>query len=104
MAILIIFSLMAIFCMGAGIYIWINNATHLLQNFPNNHVLIRDKKGLSKWAGIFLNIMGLLLHLIGFLTWKYAATKYELVPIIISIPVMYLMIVVFLARGQRFIK
>ncbi|WP_221394776.1 hypothetical protein [Dyadobacter sp. NIV53] len=104
MAILIIFSLMAIFCMSAGIYIWINSAIHLLQNFPNNPILIRDKKGLFKWAGIFLNIMGLLFILIGLLTWKYSATKYELVPIIISIPLMYLMIIVFLVRGQHFIK
>lgn len=104
MAILTTFSLMTIFCMSAGTYIWINNATHLLQNFSGSSILIKDKKGLSKWAGIFLNIMGLLLLLIGFMTWKYAATKYELVPIIISIPVMYLMIVVFLVRSQHFIK
>lgn len=38
------------------------------------------------------------------MTWKYAATKYEMVPLIVSIPVMYLMVVVFLVRGQHFIK
>ena len=103
MAPLIIFSSMAFFFIAAGFYIWINKATHLLHNFPNQ-ALIRDKKGLSKWACVFLNIMGLLFLIIGFMTWKYAATKYELVPLIVSIPVMYLMIVVFLVRGQRFIK
>ena len=103
MAPLIIFSLIAFLCMGAGFYIWINKATHLLHNFPNQ-THIRDNKGLSGWAGIFLTIMGLLFLIIGLMTQKYAATKYELVPLIVSVPIMYLMIIVFLVRGQRFIK
>ena len=103
MAPLIIFSLIAFLCMGAGFYIWINNATHFLHNFPNQ-THIRDKKGLSGWTGMFLSIMGLLFLMIGFMTQKYAATKYELVPLIVSVPIMYLMIIVFLVRGQRFIK
>jgi len=103
MAPLIIFSLIALLCMGAAFYLWINKGTHFFHSFQNQ-ALIRDKKGLSEWAGIVLGIVGLLFLIIGFVTQKYIATRYELVPLIISIPIMYLMIIIFLVRGQRFIK
>jgi hypothetical protein len=99
---LIVFGSIALVCFSAGGYIWANQATHLLQNFPSEYV--KDKKGLAGWAGKFLILIGCLWLLIGFFTWKYASTKYELLPIVIAIPATYLLLVGFLAGGQRFIK
>lgn len=102
MTVMIIFGTIALFLMGAGAYIWSEKAIQLLQNLPAG-VTVRDRDGLARWAGIFLILMGCAWLFVGFCTWKYQETPYELVPLIISIPLMYLSIVVFLVRSQRFI-
>lgn len=99
---LIVFGIIALMCFSIGGFIWANKASHLLQNFPEEYV--KDKKGLSGWAGKFLILLGCLWLIIGFFCWKYTATRYEVLPIVIAVPVTYLLLVVFLATGQRFLK
>lgn len=99
---LIVFDTIALVCFALGGFIWGNNASHLLQNFPAE--LVKDKKGLAGWAGKFLILLGCFWLIVGFFCWKYAGTRYEILPIVIAVPVTYLLLVVFLATGQRYLK
>jgi hypothetical protein len=99
---LIVFGSIALVCFAAGGFIWANQATHLLQNFSPESV--KDKKGLAGWSGKFLILLGLFWLIIGFFCWKYDATRYEILPVVLAIPVTYLLLVGFLGGGQRYIK
>jgi hypothetical protein len=99
---LIVFGAIALVCFSAGGFIWANQATHLLQNFSPESV--KNKKGLAGWSGKFLILLGCLWPIIGFFCWKYDGTPYEILPVLLAIPVTYLLLVGFLAGSQRYLK
>ncbi|GAB2763264.1 hypothetical protein GCM10027275_00310 [Rhabdobacter roseus] len=101
---LIIFGLIALVLAGVGTFIWTKEATYLLANFPKDPAQIRDRKGLARWAGTFLWVLAGVFLLEGYLVWKFHQTKYELVPLVVLIPVVSLVTVIFLVLGQRFVN
>jgi hypothetical protein len=100
---LLLFGAIAALVAGLGIFIWAKEATWLLANFPKEPGTIRDRKGLARWAGLFLLTLAVLLLLEGVLLWQLQGTRYELVPVVVLVPVVGLLTVGFLVGGQRFI-
>ncbi|WP_247237696.1 DUF3784 domain-containing protein [Telluribacter sp. SYSU D00476] len=104
MEVLLIFGAIALLLVGLGIYIWKKEATYLLANFPRDPQQIRDRKGLARWAGLFLIILAGVLLLEGVLLWQLKDSRYELVPVVVMIPAVSLLTVLFLIGGQRYIE
>ena len=103
MEVLVIFGGIALLLAGFGVYIWKKEAVHLLSNFSNDMDRIRDRKGLARWAGIFIIAISLILFIEGVLIWRYDGTEYEIVPVVATLPVISLLTVVYLAGGQRYL-
>lgn len=104
MEVLFIFGVIALLLVGLGIYIWKKEATYLLANFPKDPQQIRDRKGLSRWAGLYLIILAGILMLERVLLWQLADSRYEMVPVVVMIPTVSLLTVLFLVGGQRYIE
>lgn len=62
-----------------------------------------DKKGLAKWAEMFLYLIAILFALLGFPLNQLVDTKYSMLPMIIFIPVISLLVILFIVGGQCFL-
>ncbi|WP_439559686.1 DUF3784 domain-containing protein [Dyadobacter sp.] len=103
MEILIVFGLVCTLLVGMGTYIWVKEATWLLANFPKDPMQIRDRKGLARSAGIYSYVIAVTMAVSGYGLHKFAGTKYELVPVAISIPVTSILTIIFIVNGQRYL-
>ncbi len=101
---LYIFIGMGLFVASLGVYVGKWEATHLLANFPKSPTKIRDKKGLARLAGIYSLILAALFVLEGYIMYKLEGTKYDLVPVLLGIPVTSFLTIAFMVGGQRFIE
>lgn len=99
----IVFSIISLFLAGAGTFIWKKEAIWLLSNFPKDETKIRDKKGLVKWAGMFLYLIAILIIIIGFTLFQLADTKFSMVPMAVFIPVASILTVLYIVGVQRFL-
>jgi hypothetical protein len=104
MELLIVFSIIIVVLVGIGTYIRVTEATWLLANFPKNPAQVTDKGALARWASWFFYILAGILMLEGWLTFRLAETKYEMVPLAIGIPVIEVITIIFIAFGQRFVN
>ncbi|WP_428655968.1 DUF3784 domain-containing protein [Runella sp.] len=89
---------------GLGLFIWKKQAIYLLSNFPHDPNQLTDLKGLARWAGIFLILMGLAAFITAGMAWWLSGTKYEWVFILFFILSIFLLTIIYLIGGQRFVK
>lgn len=101
MILFIIFGLTSLLLVALGCYIWTKQAVSLLSNFDEKR--IQDRKGMARWAAIFLYIFAVLFLGFGYGIFKFQYTQYEIVPIFVLIPCVLLLTVIYLVGGQRFL-
>ncbi len=89
---------------GLGLFIWKKQAIYLLSNFPHDPNQLTDPKGLARWAGICMILMGAVAFITVGLSWWLSGTKYEALSIVFFILSIFLLTIIYLIRGQRFIK
>lgn len=89
---------------GLGLFVWKKQAIYLLSNFPHDPNQLTDPKGLARWAGIFLILMGLAAFITVGLSWWLSGTEYQAAFIAFFILSILLLTIVYLIGGQRFVK
>jgi nucleoside recognition membrane protein YjiH len=101
MLLTIFFAIIPILLSGTGVYIWKREAIWLLSNFAEASV--KDKKGLARWAGIFLCLFAVLMLLFGFSITRFAGTPYELLPVLLLIVCICPLVITYMMGAQRFL-
>lgn len=104
MAELYIFGITGSLLVGLGLFIWKKQAVHLLSNFPHDSTQLTDTKGLARWAGTFIILIGGIFFISGGLAWWLKDTKYESLIIVFLLLSTFLLTIIYLIRGQRFLK
>ena len=89
---------------GLGLFVWKKRAFYLLSNFPHDPNQLTDPEGLARWAGTFIILMGVCAFISIGLAWWLRETKYEWTPIVFFILSIFLLTIIYLIGGQRFVK
>jgi len=89
---------------GLGLFVWKKQVIYLLSNFPHNPNKLTDPKALARWAGICMILMGAVAFITVGLSWWLSGTEYEALFIVFFILSIFLLTIIYLIKGQRFIK
>lgn len=99
-----IFGITGSLLVGLGLFIWKKQAIYLLSNFPHDPHKLTDKKALARWAGTFIMLIGVIFFISGGLAWWLKGTKYESLIIVLLLLSTFLLTIIYLIGGQRFVK